>query len=81
MYAGLEISEEQALTTQLNQLKNSNGNDGGLAFSEKSSEIVFDEKACNDSLRDFVEQDTITDLEAAGDNKRKSQKPHAQKVE
>ena len=60
--------------------KNENGNGGGLAFSEKSSEIVFDEKACNDSLKCFVEQDTITDLEAAGAGGQR-QKLHAQKVE
>lgn len=78
LYAGLEVTEEQALTAQLEQLKKDNGNDGGLAFSEKSSDIVFDIEACNDSLRDFVEQDTITDLEAAGADKGRL---HAQKIE
>lgn len=78
LYACLEVTEEQALTAQLDQLRKDNGKDGGLAFSEKTSEIEFDIQACNDSLRDFVEQDTITDLEAAGADKGR---PHAQKIE
>ena len=75
------MSEEQALTAQLNQLKIDAGNDDQPACSEKSSDIAFDAQACNDSLRDFVEQDTITDLEAAGDGQGRMRKQHAQKVE
>jgi len=37
-----------------------------MAFSDKTSEINFDQNECNDSLNEFIEQDTITDLEGGG---------------
>lgn len=64
----------------MDKLKEDNEKDGGLAFSEKTSEIEFDDNACNDSLKDFVEQDTITDLEAAGAGGQRKL-AHEQKIE
>jgi len=51
-----------------------------MAFSDKTSEINFDENECNNSLNEFIEQDTVTDLEGGGPRQKKD-KLHDQKVD
>ena len=59
LYDGLEVTEEQALSKQLDEIKKEplgRSRDGGLAFDDNDeSEIAFDFKECNDSLRQFQE--------------------------